>query len=125
MEAFLGLWLFIGTLYQGHFYPPRDPRVLMSFEFFENKTNNLTWYREQNPKIYCSRIAEFDYDIEKNILKQKIIWVDDKNTADCGADPDMQLGAKSEVKLTTKENKMYLDIPVAKDVITFVWDKKL
>ncbi len=92
-ESVLGAWKYIGYLYQGHLFSPQDPELQMMFVFENERHVRLSW-KTSGGKVQCARIAEYKI-LDKNILRQKNIWIDPKNHGSCQSDGDMVLGYES------------------------------
>lgn len=113
-----GLFLFSYLIFRGAEFPKPNPDLNMWFEF-ESKGINTLHYTRANEKGFCERKANYEYD--GKTLKQKIIWVHPENASWCSNDPDMQLGQETTSKMQVKDNKLFLDLNLAEDVLTLVW----
>lgn len=113
-----GLFLFSYLIFRGAEFPKPNPDLNMWFHFESSGINTLH-YTRVNEKGFCERKAQYNYD-GKN-LKQKIIWIHPENASWCDSDPDMQLNRESVSQMTVKENKLFLDLALADEVLTLVW----
>jgi hypothetical protein len=101
----LGEWQYYGFIFDGRRYPAPDPSLYLSFTFFPTRVVRLYWKRSDED-FFCERLAS--YKIDKNVIIQKIIWVNPKNHQTCGNDPDMQMGRETENELRWDNEKMML-----------------
>lgn len=115
-----GKWKFIGYIYQGKFQDPPNPNLVLTFEFFENGTDLLHWHRI-NENGFCERRGAYTYD-GKN-LGDEVIWVNPRNAIECNRDPDMNLGKKEVTPLRNEEDKLFMDLPLSEQTLTYVWSK--
>lgn len=53
----------------------------------------------------------------------EVVWVNPKNSMDCGQDPDMQMGKKSTNAIFLKEEKFHLEIGLAGEPFTYVFER--
>lgn len=120
MNSLIGIWVYVSLIYQGQPIPKLNPELKMNYIFYSNQMNEIFYYRE-NENGYCKRKAE--YSIVNDTLKQEVVEVDPGNAFFCGQDTDMQLGNVSYVKFRVVENRMYLDLPLGDEILTYVWEK--
>lgn len=118
MSSLIGLWFFVGMIYNGHWSDPLNPNLRIIY-YFENVSENwLTYYREDEAG-YCRRKAE--YSIQGNLLIQTITQVDEKNNISCGQDTDMRLGNVSQTSFLVQGDRLYLQVPLGEEKIQLVF----
>lgn len=115
-----GFFLFSYLIFRGAEFPKPNPDLNMWFHF-ENQSVNTLHYTRANETGFCERKALYDYD--GKTLRQKVIWVHPNNANWCTNDPDMQMDKETVSKMTSKENKLFLDLNLGEDVLTLVWIK--
>lgn len=91
--SLIGVWEYIGYIYQDNFYPPQDPELTMRFAFENFRHVRLSW-ESSGGAIRCARLAEYETS-SNTLLKQKNIWIDPQNHSSCGGDKDMVMGYES------------------------------
>jgi hypothetical protein len=114
-----GRWQFTGYIYGGEFQPPPNPNLVLTFEFLEDGTNILKWYRK-NEKGFCERKGKYSYDGEK--LSEEIVWVNPDNSFECWRDPDMMLGRKQITPIKREENHLKMVLPLADETLLYIWE---
>lgn len=87
----LGTWQYDGFFFDGHRYPNPNPNLNLQFTFTET-VSHLIWWRTGEAG-FCER--EADYSVEKDLLRQKVTWVNPANLFECSRDPDMHLGQET------------------------------
>jgi len=102
----LGVWKYIGFMYEGNFYRPPNPDLNLTFTFNLNGENRLFWEDKGEPG-FCERFAKYHVDEISN-LYQEITWVNPKNKAECSKDSDMQFGRKTTNHIEIKGNQLWL-----------------
>ena len=116
----LGKWKFVGYFYAGKFQEPPNPNLVLTFEFFENGVDLLHWHRT-NEEGLCERKGNYTYDDQK--LSDEVVWLNPDNVIECGRDPDMVLGKKLITPLRRKDDRLYMDLPLSEETLTYVWAK--
>jgi hypothetical protein len=120
-DDLIGKWQAIGYFYQGTFIQPPDPQLTLTFEFFQDGSDILFWQRK-GEKTFCERKGSWF--VQNEILHDEIVWINPENGMDCGGDPDMELGRINESHFRRKDNQLFVDIPLADEYLTYVWDLK-
>jgi hypothetical protein len=118
----IGLWRFVGHVYRGEVIPPFNDKLVLTFQFFEDGTDILKWYR-MGENGFCERTANFHYDGHN--LTQQVIAVNPKNAFECGQDSDMRVGTKSVSPFYKKDDKMYLELPLGEETLVYIWAPSL
>lgn len=113
-----GKWRFIGYIYGGSFQEPANPNLILTFEFLQDGTDVLHWHR-LNENGFCERKGKYSYEREK--LIDEVIWVNPNNSFECYRDPDMVLGKKQITPLRRQSDRLYMDLPLADETLTYVW----
>ena len=116
-----GKWKFIGYIYEGIFQQPPNPNLVLTFEFFEDGTDILKWYRLNEPG-FCERRGRYTFDGQQ--LTDQILWVNPKNAFECMRDPDMTPGRTQVTALRREANELHMDLPLAEQTLTYVWGKE-
>lgn len=119
-SSLVGLWIFTSLLYQGHEIPPPNPALRLQYEFSEDGTNALRYHRD-GEQGHCERRALYQFDGES--LLQEVVWVDPGNASWCGQDSDMQLGRKTCSRVWFKDGRLYLDIGMGDEIISYIWNR--
>ncbi|MGZ3775761.1 MAG: hypothetical protein ACXVCY_14435 [Pseudobdellovibrionaceae bacterium] len=114
----VGLWLFTNILYKGQVSPRPNPNLQMTLNFETSGTNTLNYYRTGEDG-FCRRQASYEYDGIN--LVQHITSLDENNAYFCQGDPDMTLGKTSTNKAYLKEGKLYLELEMGDEVLTYIW----
>lgn len=120
-ESIVGLWFFMNLLYQGQEIPRPNPALQIEYQFSEDGTNSLRYHRDGEVG-FCERRALYNFGGET--LLQEVMWVNPRNASWCAQDPDMQLGRKTQSHVWFKEGRLYLDIPMGEEVISYIWIRK-
>jgi len=115
-----GQWQFYKMIYEGQELPPRDPRLLLRFDFKESGADRLYWTLDEG-KTFCERKGRFTYDGE--ILEDEVTWVNPDNEPTCSSDPDMQPGRKTTSSARVVEGDFRLEIPLGGESLTYVWKR--
>lgn len=118
----IGVWRFVGHVYRGEVIPPFNDKLVLTFEFLEDGTNILKWYR-LGENGFCERTANYQYD-GKNLV-QEVIAVNPKNSFECGQDSDMRIGTKSISSFYKNANNMYLELPLGEETLIYIWAPSL
>lgn len=118
MSSLIGLWFFVGMIYNGHWTDPLNPNLRIIY-YFENQSENwLTYYREGEVG-FCRRKAE--YGVKGELLMQKIVQVDEKNNDSCSQDTDMRLGNTSQTPYVIEGDRLYLQVPFGEEKMQLVF----
>ncbi len=120
-QALLGIWLFTSMIYHGQSVPPLNPALKISFQFEKNGISTL-YYKRDDEVGFCERKANFS--LNKNQLKQTVIWVNPENSGTCGVDPDMQMGHESLTQAEIINDKLNLKFQMGEDDLFYVWERK-
>lgn len=119
-QAILGTWKFVGHIYNGKIIPPMNDRLILTFQFFPDKTEILKWYR-LGEDGFCERKAKYEYDGEH--ITEQITWLNPKNAYECAKDPDMMLGRKTTSILKRVGERLHLELPLGDDVLVYIWER--
>lgn len=114
----VGLWLFTHVLYRGEISPRPNPALQMTLNFESSGINTLKYYRSGESGT-CLRQAAYEY-TGTNLI-QHITSVDPDNAWFCDSDPDMQLGKTSNNVVYLKDEKLFLELEMGDEVITYIW----
>ena len=121
-SEFVGTWQFIGYRYQGHFTPAPNPDLVLLFKFQADGIDDLFWSRK-NEVGSCERKAY--YQINNGFLQEQTFWVNPNNLPECGQDPDMQMGKKSETPARVIDGKtLEIDLHIDDEPLTYLWTKQ-
>lgn len=121
MNSIIGLWIFTSMLYNDVEMPAPNPDLVMSFEFNEDGTDTLKYYRK-NEQGFCERRAFYSFDQET--LYQKVYWTHPQNAYWCDNDIDMHVGTEGQNKARiSKEGHLLLDLNLGDESVTLVWKK--
>lgn len=119
-QDLLGKWQAIGYFYQGSFVQPKDPRLLLTFEFFKDGTDTLFWkYKGQND--FCERRGHWK--VKEGKLEDEVFWLHPQNGKDCGGDPDMQVGKINISPFWVEKDQLFVEIPLGQENLIYVWKK--
>ncbi len=113
-----GKWKFVGYIYGGVFQDPPNPNLILTFEFLTDGTDLLHWHRS-NEQGFCERKGHYAYDGE--YLIDQVYWINPDNAFECNHDPDMVLGKKQITPLRRSEERLYMDLPLSEQTLTYVW----
>lgn len=114
----VGLWMFTHILYRGEVSPRPNPALQMTLTFESSGTDTLKYYRTGDTGS-CIRKASYEYD--GTHLIQHVTAVDPNNAYFCDSDPDMELGKTSSNVVYLKGGKLYLELEMGDEVITYIW----
>ncbi len=117
-----GKWRFIGYIYLGQFQEPPNPYLVLTFEFLQDGTDTLHWHRI-NEDGFCERRGNYSYDGQE--LVDTITWIHPGNAFECSRDPDMVLGKTQVTPLRNDEDRLYMDLPLSDEILTYVWEKEI
>lgn len=112
-----GQWKYIGFIYKGQFNSPLNPNLLLTFEFLKNGSNILRW-SYVNEEGFCERKGEYSYDGQ--LLTDKILWVNPKNSIECQKDPDMTMGKTQITPLRRINDQIHLDINLSDETLIYI-----
>lgn len=118
-QEIIGKWKFIGHIYKGKMIPPMNEKLIIIFQFLPDKTDILKWYRIDEDG-FCERKGQYQYDGQ--YITDEITWINPKNAYECAKDPDMMLGRKTTSVLKRMGERLYLELPLGDDVITYIWE---
>lgn len=104
-----GRWQYDGFFFEGHRYPNPNPDLTVQFTFYGEKSSHLIWHRKGDPGS-CERKGI--YEQRGEYLYQKVTWLNPKNLAECGRDPDMQLGRETlnRFEILPDELRLFFDL---------------
>lgn len=118
----VGAWHYYKKVYKGADMPePPEATLRLYFNFYEDGTDRLFWTYE-GTNDWCERSGKFT--VEKNILKDEIVWVNPHNSAECDKDPDMQLGRIAETPISLAPNgDLEIHLFIDQDPLLMVWKR--
>lgn len=119
-DAIIGHWQYVGHIYEGQVQDPINPDLILTFQFNDDGSDRLHWERKNEPG-FCERHGQYEYSGE--ILIDQVTWVNPNNSFECGKDPDMRLGNKTQTRLIYNEGKLYMDLPLGDKTLTYIWQK--
>jgi len=120
--SIVGQWQFYKMEYRGNELPPRDPNLVLTYEFAEDMKSHMLWYYKNDLKHRCERRGEFEY--QDGILSDTATWIDPENHISCSQDPDMRLGTVSVVPLVLHESgDLYMKLPFNGEFLYYVWKR--
>ncbi|QDK46723.1 hypothetical protein DOM22_16960 [Bdellovibrio sp. ZAP7] len=120
-ESLLGLWIFSSLIYQGQEVPRPNPALQIEYEFSSDGTNSLRYHRDGEPG-FCERRALYQFSEET--LMQEVVWINPSNADWCTQDSDMQLGRKTRSHIWFKNGRLFLDIEMGDEIISYIWERK-
>jgi hypothetical protein len=112
-----GQWRMTDMIYKGQEMPPPNPDLNLSWTFFENGTERLYWQRKDE-EGFCERFA--NYHIGDNQIQEKVFAVNPLNKADCGTDPDMQVGRETFNKIEIQQQRILFHLQVGEEEVIFI-----
>lgn len=118
----VGNWRFDRIILDGEERPPFNPDLIIEFNFREDGSDTLLWYRN-NEKGFCERDGRYAFDGE--FLKDKVTWVNPQNRLDCARDPDMQLGRETSTPAVMKNGELYMTFEVDDQTLTYIWTRTI
>ncbi len=118
----VGVWRFDRIILDGEERPPFNPDLIIEFNFREDGSDTLLWYRN-NEKGFCERDGRYAFDGE--FLRDKVTWVNPQNRFDCSRDPDMQLGRETSTPTVLKNGELYMTFQVDDQSLTYIWTRTL
>jgi hypothetical protein len=119
--SIVGEWFYYKKIYRGVEMPePPEATLRLYFSFSENGESRL-WYWHEGEKDWCERKGQYQW--EDNVLKDKIVWVNPKNSSHCSRDPDMQNGGTSTAPLAVMGEDLWLTVNVGDETLIYIWKK--
>ena len=121
-EQIVGHWLYFKKIYRKVEMPePPEATLRLHYELNIDGTNRLYWWHEGESDL-CERKGVWI--LEKNVLHDRVTWVNPKNSVGCDRDPDMQLGRQtaSSVSLDRAGNFL-LHLSLGGEPLVYVWKK--
>jgi len=118
--SIVGKWEFTSYLYNGRELPKPNPDLNITFEFKDDGMSRLYWDRNQEVG-FCERTAQYQY--SERFIFETIVWVNPKNSFDCGRDPDMQLGRSSQTEYRITNNRLETRVLVGDLDVWYIWQK--
>ncbi len=119
INSLIGVWLFVGLLYQGHELPVPNPNLRIYYTFESAELNSLYYFR-LGESGFCERKARYSF--SNGLLSQEVFWVHDQNASWCDQDPDMRLGSKSVTALKKVDGRLYLSMKMGEETISYIWE---
>lgn len=119
-SSIVGKWQYIGHYYREQFQLPMNPNLILTFEFREDGTDILSW-RRNNEDGFCERMGRYYFDGKR--LYDEVVWVNPNNSFECGKDPDMKLGTRSDSPLKKENDRLLLELPLGDDKLIYVWQR--
>lgn len=117
--AIRGGWYLDHIIYQGESRPPFNPDLQITFDFSEDGISHLFWFRN-NEVGFCERKATYTY--TDCLMTETITWVNPENAAECGRDPDMQLGRKTSTPaIIDDEGNLRLYLPLGDEQLILIF----
>lgn len=117
----LGQWQYESYILNGVEFPKPNPNLEIEFHFYPDGVSRLFWYRS-NDKGFCDRYAHFS--ATDRLIHEIIFWVNPNNRAECGGDPDMQLGRSSQTPYKIdQQGRLLTRVYVADWDVWYVWKK--
>ena len=117
-SAIVGTWHYETMTYRGAEMPPRDTRLELRFTFSEDGHDALYWTRDGGA-TFCARDGEYQW--QDGMLSDHVTRIDPRNRADCGADPDMQLGRVTQTPVEVIGDQLRLRLPLADEEVIYVF----
>lgn len=115
-----GVWKFSGVVYRGQEMPLPNPKLNMTWTFFENNTARLYWDREGEIG-FCERFST--YQLVDNFLDESVFAVNPNNAFECARDLDMQVGRKTKTKIELQETRTLLFFQLGDEEIVYILKK--
>lgn len=112
-----GEWKLTEMVYRGVRVPPLNPKLNLSWTFFENGTDRLFWSRT-GESGFCERFA--NYEILESKLHEEVFAVNPMNSADCAQDPDMQAGRDTTNVIEINQDEILLHLQLAEEELIYV-----
>ncbi|MCB9073894.1 MAG: hypothetical protein H6623_09750 [Bdellovibrionaceae bacterium] len=117
-DDIIGDWQAVGYYYKDDYIKPEDPKVILTFSFHDDTTNQLFWkYKDES--AFCERHGQWV--VQDGILHDIVTWVNPENGPSCSSDPDMQLGQSTFTRFWREGDNLYLQIPLGEDFLVYVW----
>ncbi len=108
-ESIEGLWKYDGFFYQEHRFENPNPDLHLYFTFFANGRHRLEWWRE-NDQEYCERTGSME--LKDSNLTLTTEWLNPKNHANCGKDPDMRLNRVTTSPVEFKGDELWMQLEI-------------
>lgn len=119
--SLIGIWMFVGILYQGQELPPPNPALRIVYQFQSEQENTLRYWRD-GENGFCERKAL--YSLKGESFYQKVIEVDPDNAMWCDQDPDMRMGFQSWTELREEDGRLLLKVLMGEEVIYYIWERQ-
>ena len=120
-DAIHGKWKWHKYIYDGQEFPPNNPDLNLTFEFFPGGKNRLHWDRN-GEKGFCERYG--NYLFAQCQLIDQVTWVNPKNAFGCGSDPDMRIGRQTQTRAEVKGDEIFLYLSLGGKPFVYVWKKQ-
>ena len=114
----VGSWEFFEIRLDGKNQPPFNPDLNIQFEFFDDGTDLLRWWRN-NEEGFCERRGEYSFNGSQ--LIDLVTWVNPDNKYDCGLDPDMQLGHQTDTLANLVGEILETHFEVGDHKLDYLW----
>lgn len=101
--------------------PPQQDGIQLSFDFYDDGTNFLTWFKPAE-KETCQRRGI--YVDQGTHIVEIITWAHPDNAATCSQDPDMQMGRELRTPYEIKEGRLETKLHVGEQFIVYIWEKR-
>ena len=120
-EDLVGHWRFYMKIYDGREMPePPNATLDLNFIFHGDGTNRLYWEHTGEDDL-CDRKGV--YDVQGDILIDRVTWVNPDNARGCERDPDMQLGREAQSRFDIVDGDFHLHMHLGDLPLTYVWEK--
>lgn len=116
----VGIWHFVGYMYDGHELPKPNPELEIIFEFHADKTNRLFWFRHGQTG-FCDRQGQ--YDISETHIEELVVWVNPENNFNCSKDPDMQMGRQAKFPYRFNGERLETRVYVGDMDVWYIWER--
>lgn len=114
----VGAWEFYEIRLDGKNQPPFNPKLHIEFEFLQDGTDSLKWWREDESG-FCERRGEYSFNGE--FLMDLVTWTNPNNRFDCGSDPDMQLGHQTTTPAKILNGQLETHFVVGDHLLDYLW----
>lgn len=116
--ALEGAWKLTGMNYRGEDIPLPNPDLNLQWTFFSNGTARLYW--DRGTPEFCERFSSFVH--EGDFLKEEVFAVNPKNAVDCGKDPDMQVGRKTQTRIRLDgDSRIFMHLQMGDDILIYIY----
>lgn len=116
-----GSWKFVKMRYHDQLMDPPNPDLNIFFEFFDDGTDRLSWWRVGEPG-FCERRGAFTAGAA--LFIDLITWVNPANNSDCSRDPDMWSGRETSSVYRRRAQFLEIDANLGNESLTYIWEKQ-